>query len=166
MIFYEKIKAICEKYEDVSFFIDMDGTIAEYEFFTKEYRENNKDGLFINIRPLKGVINCLKKINTDFPNIKLYILSLCKFNSDSLQKLDWLSRHAPFIKKDNTFILTRENGDYTPETIGEVKAEFIKKMISSDEHVVFLEDTHVNMKNAKDLLEEQVSVFHISSFIE
>ena len=164
-LLYEKIKAICDSKEKVLFFIDMDGTIAEYTFFTKEFKERNRDGLFVNLRPLTSVIKCIEKTK-EIPNIELYILSLCKYNSDIIQKVEWLGKHAPFIKRENIFILTRENLEYTPETIADVKAKFINEFLKEDEHAIFLEDTHKNMEKAKDLLGGQIDNFHISSFIE
>ena len=162
--FFEKVKKICQKQKKVLQFIDMDGTIAEYEFFTKEFKELNADGLFINIRPLTTVINCIEKIN-QLPNVETYILSICMFEDDKRQKLDWLERHTPFIKKENRIILTKENGDYNDENMTEVKAKFIDSHLKENEHAILLEDTHDNMKKAKAVLDDRITNFHISSFI-
>jgi len=164
-LFYERVKTICEKHKKVLFFIDMDGSIVEFDFFTKEFREKNQDGLFLNLRPLTSIIKCLEKIN-EIPNIELYILSICRYNDDAIQKIKWLDRYVPFLKNENRFILTRENGDYDIETKYDVKGEFIKKMLKEDEYAIFLEDTHDNMKKARDLLGDQITNFHISSLIE
>ena len=161
----EKIKNICKNQNKVLMFIDMDGTIAEYEFFTKEYKEKNKEGLFKNIRPLTTVIKCLEDIKT-IPNIELYILSICMYEYDKGEKLEWLKKHVPFIKKENIKILTMEKGEYNSDTRFSVKAEYIRNLMSSDEYAIFLEDTHDNMKKAKELLGERVTNFHISSFVK
>jgi len=163
--FYERIKTICDSKAKVLLFVDMDGTIVEYDFFTKEFKEKNENSLFVNLRPLTSVIECLEKIN-ELPNLELYILSACRYNSDATQKQEWLEKHAPFIKRENTFILIRENNDYEKGTIPFAKSEFIKNMLKEDEHAIFLEDTHDNMKKAKDLLGDQITNFHISTFIE
>ena len=164
MNIYNKIKAICNEKEKVLMFIDMDGTIAEYEFFTKEYQEQNKDGLFINIRPLTSVIDCLKQIN-EIPNIELYILSICMYEHDKTEKMIWLDKYVSFVKKENRIVLTMENNEYTKETKFNVKAKYISELLKDNEHAVILEDTHENMKIAKELLGDKVTNFHISSFV-
>lgn len=161
----DKIKKICQSEKEVKMFIDMDGVICEFEFFTKDYIEAHKDGLFKDMRPLISVIAKLKELN-EIPNITLYILSLAKYNYDIEEKQNWLEKYAPFIKKENIFILTRESGMFTKETSAEVKAKFLKSFVKDNEYIIFLEDTHENMFKAKDIFDNRITNFHVSSFIE
>ena len=165
MNIYDKIKKISETNDKVLMFVDMDGTIAEYNFFTKEYQEENKDGLFINTRPLTSVLDCLNKISK-INNIELYILSICMYEHDKKEKLDWLNKYTPFIKKNNRVILTQENNDYTPQNKFEVKAEYMNNLATNNEHIIFLEDTHENMRKSKELLGDRITNIHISSFVD
>lgn len=99
MYFVDKIKEL-SKDNKCSIFVDMDGVIADFEFF--------KSLDFKNKRPIITNINTFKEIST-LENIDLYILSICKKDEQVSHKNDWLDKYAPFFKKHNRIIISKES---------------------------------------------------------
>ena len=71
--FYNRVKEICSKYKKVAMFVDMDGTIVEYNVYPEGTVTTNSKGLFVNNKPITIVIDELRKIN-NIENLDLYIL--------------------------------------------------------------------------------------------
>ncbi len=71
--FYNRVKEICSKYKKVAMFVDMDGTIVEYNVYPEGTVTTNSKGLFVNNRPINIIIDELKKISK-IENLDLYIL--------------------------------------------------------------------------------------------
>ena len=59
-MFIDTIKEICNEYNRVAIFIDMDGTIVEL-LFDKE-GSYTKKGVYLNKRPIIPVVNKLEEI--------------------------------------------------------------------------------------------------------
>ena len=72
--FINKIKDICEENKKVAMFIDMDGTINEYEVYSEKTVSQQMEDKYMDIPPIQPVVDVLKEIN-NIPNIDLYILS-------------------------------------------------------------------------------------------
>ena len=87
--FYNEIKKICDKNSKVAMFVDMDGTIVEYPIYLKGEISTSTRGKFIDGRPIKIVIDKLRKIN-EIENIDLYILTLAKTSIIAEEKKVWL----------------------------------------------------------------------------
>ena len=160
--FVEKIKNICEKNKNVAMFIDMDGTINEYEVYSDSNVAKQMEDNYSKVEPIIPVIKVLKEIS-EISNIDLYILSLSKTNKISKEKDIWLEKYVDFIPKENWIVLTKENGGYNSENRNIIKALKMKEKLSQYEHVVLLDDDHKILKQAVEMLQEKADAFHITS---
>ncbi|MDE5630829.1 MAG: hypothetical protein K2I70_04440, partial [Bacilli bacterium] len=94
MYFKNKLSKLFAE-EEVNIFVDMDGVIADYDFGNKlNFKEK---------RPIKTNIDILTELSKE-PNVNIYILSICKLNSQILEKNDWLDKHAPIFVRDKRYI--------------------------------------------------------------
>lgn len=79
-------------------FVDMDGTLAEFKQIDTLEQLYEK-GYFENLQPQMEVVNAVKKIIKENPDIEVHILSAVLSDSPyALQeKNDWLDRYLPEI---------------------------------------------------------------------
>lgn len=139
MHFYELISELA-KDEEIELFIDMDGVISSYNF-----------GMpldFINKRPLKTNIKTIEKVST-IKNVNLHILSICRKDIEVEHKNNWLDKNAPFFKKENRNILSKET--YTGFSSAELKLNFLKKYNTNNKIVLVDDDNHVLSTISKEL---------------
>lgn len=160
--FINKIQDICKKNEKVAMFIDMDGTINEYEVYLEKAVAQQMEDNYMNTAPIQPIIATLNEIN-NIPNIDLYILSLSRTNNLTEKKQLWLKKYVDFIPKANWIIITKENGEYTKENRDFIKSLKMKEKINEYEHFIFLDDDHKILKEALEMFNEKINVFHISS---
>lgn len=113
----------------IKLFVDMDGVIADYDF-GKAYDYDKK-------RPLYDNIKKLEEISKD-KNIELYILSSSRINDGVEQKNDWLDNYAPFFKKENRIIISREENDFKKSA--QLKSEYIKNIKRDDFLILVIDD--------------------------
>ena len=127
MHFYELMK---ESYlgKEVLLFVDMDGVIASYDF-GKPLDFNNK-------RPLKTNIETLKKVS-ELENVTLNVLSVCRKDYQIVEKNEWLDKYAPFFKKENRNILSKES--ITGYSSAELKFNFLENL-ETDKIIIMLDD--------------------------
>lgn len=164
MKFYNTIKEICNQHKKVAFFVDMDGTIVEYNVYPDGYITNQSKGLFLNQSPLDVVIENLKRVST-IENLEIYILSLSKSNIIIEEKKQWLKKYVPFIKESNYIILCRENGDYNSENREYIKSEKMKEKLDKYDYVILLDDEQKILRRTQKELADKGCVFHVSSAI-
>ena len=161
--FYNEIKDKCINNKRVAMFIDMDGTIVEYQVFEKEELMYEK-GKFFEGRPLNIIIDKLKKINK-IENIDLYILTLARSNNIVEEKKQWLKKYVDFVKEENWIILNKEKGEYNKENRNIIKAQKMKEKLNQYDYLIFLDDDHKILKEAKIELKDKTQVYHVSSAI-
>lgn len=163
--FYNIVKEICSKYKKVAMFVDMDGTIVEYNVYPEGTVTTNSKGLFVNNRPINIIIDELKKISK-IENLDLYILSMARSYIIVEEKKEWLKKNADFIDEKNYIIINREAGDYNDENRNRVKAErILEKLDQGYDHAIFLDDDHKVLHESVKILKNRCDVFHISSAI-
>ena len=121
-------------------------------------------GLFINNKPVKIVIDELRKIN-NIENLDLYILTMSRSYIVADEKKEWLKKYVKFIDEKNWIIINRQAGDYNDENRSRIKAEKIQEKLKEYEHVIFLDDDHNVLHGAVKILKDKCDVFHISSAI-
>lgn len=126
----------------VNLFVDMDGVIAEYDF--------GKPLDFVNKRPLLSNIKVLEEISK-ISNLDMHILSICKKDSQVNDKNDWLDKYAPFFKKENRNIISKET--YCGKTSSALKVDFLNnqagfKILIYDDNEV-LKEVH---KKVEDII--------------
>ncbi len=163
-MFIDTIKKICNEYNRVAIFIDMDGTIVEYKIYEgeKQLIEAHED--LLNEKPVLPIIDILKEIN-EIQNIDLYILSLAKNTKIKEKKKEWLNKHVSFINASNWIIINKETGEYNSENRNFVKYEQMEKKLKEYDYMILLDDDHKILKETNKNLQERGKVFHISSIL-
>ena len=160
--FIEKIQKICEENQKVAMFIDMDGTINEYEVYSESSVAKQMEDNYSRVEPVMPIIEVIEKINK-IANIDLYILSLSKTNKISEEKDIWLDRYIEFIPRENRIVLTKENGGYSSENRDIIKALKMQEKLSEYDRLILLDDDHKILKNVGEILGNKANAFHITS---
>lgn len=155
MYFYALVK---DKYKNnkVLMFVDMDGVIADYDI------GNKLD--FKNKRPLLTNINTIKEIS-NIDNIELFILSICKKDYQIEEKNDWLDKYAPYFKKENRIIVSKESNPNLSSA--ELKYRVLKKYYENNKNkkIVHIDDDNGILKYlGKEL--PNIDVYQDSSLLD
>ncbi len=127
MYFYNLIKYLSKDLELV-LFVDMDGVIASYDF--------GKPLDFKTKRPLQTNISTLREVSS-LKNVELHILSICRKDSQIEDKNNWLDTYAPFFKKENRHIISKESNPNISSA--NLKVEFLK-YYDSDKRIIVIDD--------------------------
>lgn len=152
MHFYKIIENL-SKERKLLIFVDMDGVIASYDI-GKPYDFDKK-------RPLITNINTLKRLNS-LENCELYILSICKKNYQIKEKNDWLDLNAPFFKKENRIIISKENNNITESGI--LKANYLNNINIKDQ-IILIDDDNKVLKIVKENV-KNITLFQDSELID
>ena len=128
MIIFDILKDLDNK--NVDMYVDMDGVIADYEVGVPA-RYDKK-------RPLVSILSKLEEISK-MPNVKLHILSVTRMSEGIEQKNKWLDEFAPFFKKENRNILSREQYNFEKNAI-DLNYEFITSLEQKDSQIIFIDD--------------------------
>lgn len=144
-MFIMYLKEYMKQYKNVKIklFVDMDGVIADYVF------DNAKD--YDKKRPLNDSIKKLEEISK-MSNIELYILSATRKNEGIEQKNWWLDNYAPFFKKDNRIIISREANNMIETSV--LKARYLKEYRRDDSIIMVIDDDPKNLKEIHRLNED------------
>lgn len=134
----------------VNLFVDMDGVIAEYDF--------GKPLDFVNKRPLLSNIKVLEEISK-IPNLDMYILSICRKDSQVNDKNDWLDKYAPFFKKENRNIISKET--YSGKTSSSLKVDFLN---SQTGFKILIDDDNEVLKEVHEKVED-IILYQDSSLV-
>ena len=137
MHFYELIQKQT-KNKKTRIYVDMDGVIPSYNI-GKPYDFENK-------RPLTTNIKTLSKINNP-ENTELFILSICKKDSQIKEKNNWLDKYAPFFQKDNRIIISKESNPNLSSK--ELKLNYLKSL-KTDNQIILIDDDNEIIKTIKD----------------
>ena len=131
MHFYELIKETTkDKHADI--YVDMDGVIASFDV--------GKPLDFKNKRPMKTNIETLRKVS-ELDNVTLHILSICRKDYQIEEKNEWLDMYAPFFKKENRNVLSKET--YTGISSSNLKSEFLGKLDKTNMIILVDDDNKV-----------------------
>lgn len=152
MHFYKIIENL-SKERKLLIFVDMDGVIASYDI-GKPYDFDKK-------RPLITNINTLKRLNS-LENCELYILSICKKNYQIKEKNDWLDLNAPFFKKENRIIISKENNNITESGI--LKANYLNNLNTKNQ-IILVDDDNKVLKIVKENV-KNIILFQDSELID
>lgn len=144
-----EIKTIA-KNQKIDIYVDMDGVIAEYDF--------GRPLDFLNKRPLLGNIKVLEEISK-IPNVEMHILSICKKDSQINDKNVWLDKYAPFFKKENRNVLSKET--YTDRSSSELKVDFLNNIESFK---ILIDDDNGILKEV-DKKVKNISLYQDSSIV-
>ena len=141
------IEDFLEQYKDkkVKMFVDMDGVIADFDF------GNNGD--YDKKRPLYSSIEKLERISKK-DNIDLYIFSATRMNKGYDEKQYWLDKYAPFFKKENRVIISREKHDFVETAT--LKANYMKDVERDGSILVVIDDDPKNLRAIRQSNEDVV----------
>ena len=128
--FFEQFKG-----EKVKFYVDMDGVIADFNF--------GKACDFDKKRPLYSSINKLENISKK-DNVDLYIFSATRMNKGYDEKQYWLDKYAPFFKKENRVIISREEHDFVESAT--LKADYMRNVERDGSVIVVIDDDPKNLR--------------------
>ena len=119
------------KFKDkkIRIYVDMDGVIADYDVGkAKDYDKK---------RPLITSINKLEEISK-LDNVELFILSITRETIGRDEKNKWLDQYAPFFKRDNRIIISREENNYLKSKL--LKNRFFSKLKRDDSIIILIDD--------------------------
>lgn len=136
-----------EQYQDkkVKMFVDMDGVIADFNF--------GKACDYDKKRPLYSSINKLENISKK-DNVDLYIFSATRMNKGYDEKQYWLDKYAPFFKKENRVIISREKHDFLESS--ELKADYMKNVERDGSVLIVIDDDPKNLRAIRKLNDDVV----------
>lgn len=152
MHFYNEIKQIADR-QEVELYVDMDGVIASYDA--------GKPLKFAEKRPLTENINKLEKI-IEIENVELHILSVCRRDYQIKEKNDWLDKYAPFFKKENRIIISKESNKEFSSS--DLKVNYLKS-INTNKKIVLVDDDNQVLKNVMNQI-KSIIVFQDSELID
>ena len=126
------LKEYLKKYENkkIQLYVDMDGVIADYDV--------GKACEYDRKRPLTTSIKKLEEISK-MENVEMHIMSITRMDEGFEEKNIWLDKYAPFFKKENRVILSRQSNNF--KTSIELKNEYFKNL-KRDGSVIILIDDH------------------------
>ncbi len=141
------LKSLLEQYGDrkIRLFVDMDGVIADYNVGVP-YNYHLKRPLFDSIKKLEDI--------SKMPNVELFILSATRMTEGYEQKQGWLDKYAPFFKKENRVILSREANNM--EESSKLKKDFIKNLKRDGSIIIVIDDDPKILKEIKDTNEDVI----------
>ena len=129
----------------IKLFVDMDGVIADYIFGSAQDYDKK--------RPLYDSIDKLEIISK-MSNVELYILSATRYSSGFEQKNYWLDTYAPFFRKENRIIISREENNMIASSI--LKAEYLANYERDGSVLILIDDDPKNLKDVRKLSDDVI----------
>lgn len=141
--------------EDMKYlFIDMDGVLAEYNVRGSVILDNWFEGdIFLQLKPVIPMVNKIYELSKR-KDISIFILSAVPSREASDEKIAWLVKYYPFLKRENWYFVgeTKRKIDYLDEICCGID--------KSD--VYLLEDNHETLVEAEL---RGYNAVHISTFL-
>lgn len=156
-----RINNIYKDKKDIKIFLDMDGTVVEFIFDSKE--GFSKKGGYLKKRPIKPIIKKIKEVKNIYPDIDIKILSCSKNNDMTKQKNEWLDIYMPFIRKESRIFINEEKSKFFGNN--GIKSEFIEKNILNNEVAIFIDDDHRILNESKKILGNKVIPILVTSLL-
>lgn len=130
------------KTKKVIVYSDMDGVLAEYGVGEKPLILANEKDFYLNKRKISCAVEKFRMLS-EIENVEIGIMSNCYFQEQKQDKLLWLEKHCPFIKKENINIIVLNDEPHTKETKDYLKISRLLS-INYDKDVDFylIEDNH------------------------
>lgn len=150
------------KLQKVKVYFDMDGTLAEYDAEDKEKILSNQAGVYLTKRPLKSIIYVANKL-AKIDNIEICIASNCHFKEQKEEKLLWLEKYTPFIKKENINIIVFNDMIFSKEEKDFLKANLIISNLKQNEFAYLIEDDHKIIRATNKF--SNIKACHMSMFV-
>ena len=141
------LKEYLKKFENqkIKIYVDMDGVIADYEVGAPHD--------FDKKRPLISNISKLEDISK-MDNVELFILSITRMDQGYEEKNVWLDQHAPFFKKENRVIISRESNNFISSP--DLKSSFLKNLERDGSVIVVIDDDPLVLHKMKETSKDAV----------
>lgn len=141
------IEQVIRRYKNkkIKLYVDMDGVIADYEV-------GNASDFHLK-RPLISNISKLEVISK-INNVELFILSITRMDEGFEQKQMWLDKNAPFFKKENRVIISRESNEFINSD--DLKAQYVKNLKRDGSLIIVIDDDPRVLFKIKELCEDVV----------
>ncbi|MBP3254992.1 MAG: hypothetical protein J6M60_00665 [Clostridia bacterium] len=141
------LKSFLEQYNNkkIKIYVDMDGVIADY--ILGEASNYDKK------RPLLTSISKLEEISK-MDNVELYIFSATRKSEGIEQKHIWLDEYAPFFKRENRIIISREENNFTKSST--LKALYMNNLERDGSILIVIDDDPRNLKEIRETNEDVV----------
>ena len=152
MHFYNLIKELSNQ-NKLLLFVDMDCVIASYDV--------GKPLDFLSKRPLTENIKKIKEVS-ELENVELHILSICRKDFQIDEKNTWLDKYAPFFKKENRIIISKETITGIPSP--KLKANYLNG-IKINKQIILLDDDNSVLKEVMNSV-PNIIVFQDSELID
>lgn len=125
------IKEFLNNYNNkkIKLYVDMDGVIADYNV--------GMPGEYDKKRPLYSSIKKLEEISK-MQNVEMHILSVTRMTKGFDEKNYWLDKYAPFFKKENRGIISREANGF--EKTFNLKSNYVKNIEREENCVIIIID--------------------------
>lgn len=152
MFFQDELNQYNNK--NIKLFVDMDGVVADYDV-GKAFGYKEK-------RPLLTSIAKLETISKQ-PNVELYILSITKKTEGIEEKNYWLDKFAPFFKKENRIIISKEmNQGFSS---AELKTNYLKSFKRDGSILVLIDDDPSIIKKVREE-NEDIIIYKDSALVD
>lgn len=147
----EKLYSLCDQFIQVDYFtdkyvfVDMDGTVAEYQELTTD---ENGDINFVEYEVFKyskPVLEIIKKLEKMSKSKEIFIVSASPNSIANKEKIEWLKINMPFLKDENIYFVGNKNF----KTV--FIRQLIKKLKIKPNDCMFLDDEHAILEKAKSL---------------
>ena len=139
------LKEFLKKYEDpIELYVDMDGVSADYVI--------GKPCDFDKKRPLYTSIKKLEEISK-MGNVNMNILSITRKTIGRTEKNVWLDKYAPFFKKENRNIISKEENPNISSA--NLKLNFLK-YVNNDKIIILIDDDPIILKTIEKELKNVV----------
>ena len=155
MFFKKTIEELESKYKKIKLFVDMDGVIADY--IVGEARDYDKK------RPLLSTIKQLEDISNK-DNIELNILSISRMDVGIKQKNEWLDTYAPFFKKENRIIISRESNNM--EKSFRLKCNYVKNIKREEDCIIVIIDDDCDIVHKLKDENEDIIILKDTVFVD
>ena len=130
------------KTKKVILYSDMDGVLADYGVGEKPLILANEKDFYLNKRKISCTATKLEEISK-LENVEIGIMSNCYFQEQKKDKIVWLERHCPFIKKENINIIVLNEEPHTKETKDYLKiSRLLSINYNRDVDFYLIEDNH------------------------
>lgn len=155
MFFRKTVNELLSKYKKIRLYVDMDGVIADY--VVGEAKDYDKK------RALKTTIKQLEELS-NLNNIELNILSISRMDIGVEQKNKWLDMYAPFFKKENRFIISRESNNM--EKSYKLKCDFVKKLKREDNTIIVVIDDDCDIVHKLKDENNDIEIYKDTIFVD
>lgn len=141
----ERLSVIADSFDVVKYFtdknvfIDLDGTIAEYQQLpVDEYGDINfvEYGVFKYSKPVIPMIDKLRQLSED--GKRLFIVSASPNSICNIEKKEWVNKYLPFIKDEDIYFVGKKEFKYVflYQLINMLKLDPSDCMAIDDDHRV------------------------------